>query len=297
MNNIIETYLSHLENNENFAVTTIAKHRKDLGRLDEFLCHQKLDILIAKAPDIAEWIIFRRKLDIKDRTIENELCVFRKFYQYLFDSKQIHKNPAASIPRVICEMPSERLYLTVAESMQLLNSFDRKTAVGLRDFTMLATLWSTGIRPEECTHLYWKDIDLDEGTLLVRDGKGGKQRQVFLNERIWDILQEYAWAVEYQAEDPVFFIIRGAKNPKVKKAFKTPSLNDLVKRVSTKAGLKKKICTMTFRHTFATHMFEAGVPIDDIKEMIGHEPETETCIYIHITVEGVKSLLLSNTTF
>ena len=194
-------------------------------------------------------------------------------------------------------MPAERLYLSVAESMQLLNSFDRQTAVGLRDFTMLATLWSTGIRPEECSDLCWKDINFDEGTLLVRKGKGDKQRQVFLNERIWDTLQEYAWTVEYEDEDPVFFVIRGAKIPKVKKAFQTKSLNDLVKRVSKKAGLEKNICTMTFRHTFATHMFEAGVPIDDIKEMLGHERETETCIYIHITVDGVKSLLLSNQTF
>lgn len=132
MNNIIKTFLSHLKNNENFAVTTINKYRKDLGRLDEFLCNQKLDILIAKAPDIAEWITFRRETDIKDLTIEKELCVFRKCYQYLFESKQIHKNPAASISKVICEIPAERLYLSVAESMQLLNSFDRQTAVGLR---------------------------------------------------------------------------------------------------------------------------------------------------------------------
>ena len=297
MNNIIDIYLSHLKSNENFAVTTVNNYRKDLNRLDDFLSKQKLDILTAKATDIAEWITFRRQMNVKDVSIENELCAFRKFYQYLFDSKQIHKNPGASIPKVICEIPAERLYLSIAESMQLLNSFDRQTAVGLRDFTMLATLWSTGIRPTECANVYWKDINFDEGTLLVREAKGGKQRQVFLNERIWDTLQEYAWAVEYEDEDPVFFIIWGNKLPDAKRAFKTASLNALIKRVSKKAGLDKAIHTMTFRHTFATHMFEAGVPIDDIKEMLGHERETETCIYIHITVEGVKSLLLSNTSF
>ena len=68
MNNIIKIFLSHIKNNENIAVTTVNKYRKDLGRRDEFLIHQKLDILTAKASDIAEWIIFCREMDIKDLT-------------------------------------------------------------------------------------------------------------------------------------------------------------------------------------------------------------------------------------
>jgi site-specific recombinase XerD len=88
--------------------------------------------------------------------------------------------------------------------------------------------------------------------------------------------------------------MKGGKVSEKKKHFTNTSLNNAVKTLAKRAGLGREITTLTFRHTFATHMFEAGVPIDDIKEIIGHERETETCIYIHVTLDGVRSLLTAN---
>jgi integrase/recombinase XerD len=289
----IENYLSHLKNNRNFVVATINKQRQNLERLQLFLEEKNLDYLKVKSADLADWINYRRSSEVKDASIEQELCCFRGFYHYLFETKQIRKNPAAAIPKVICELPAEKIYLSVDECMQLLNSIDRQTDIGLRDFTMIATLWCTGLRTFECAGLCWNNINFDEGTLRVV-GKGGKERQVFLNERIWDTLQDYALAVEYQDEDPIFCTMKGGKVSEKKKHFTNTSLNNAVKTLAKRAGLGREITTLTFRHTFATHMFEAGVPIDDIKEIIGHERETETCIYIHVTLDGVRSLLTAN---
>mgnify|MGYP001050626142 CR=1 FL=1 len=292
----LEKYLSHLKDNRNFVDSTVNKQRQNLERLQVFLEEKEMNYLQVKATDLADWISYRRLVEVKDNTIEQELCTFRNFYNYLFDTKQIDDNPAAAIPKVICELPAEKAYLSVAECMLLLNSFNRQTDIGLRDFTLIATLWCTGLRPFECADLRWEDVNFDEGTLRVI-GKGGKQRQIFLNERIWDTLQGYALDIEYQDEDPIFFTMKGGKIPESKKPFLPSSLNEAIKKMVKKAGLEKEINTMTFRHTFATHMFDAGVPMDDIKEIIGHERETETCIYIHVTLDGVRSLLTSNTRY
>ena len=292
----IENYLSHLKDNRNFVNSTVNKHRQNLERLQSFLEDKEVDYLQVKAADLADWISHRRLAEVKDSTIEQEICCFRNFYNFLFETKQISRNPAATIPKVICELPAEKAYLSVAACMQLLNSLDRQTDKGLRDFTMIATLWCTGLRPFECAGLHWSNVNFDEGTLRVI-GKGGKERQIFLNERIWDILQDYALAIEYQDDDPIFFTMKGGGIPEDKKPFCPSNLNEAVKNMGKKAGLEKEINTMTFRHTFATHMFDAGVPVDDIKEIIGHERETETCIYIHITLDGVRSLLTANTRF
>ena len=235
----IENYLSHLKSNRNFVKSTVSKHGQNLERLQVFLEDKGLDYLKVKSADLADWITYRRSAEVKDATIEQELCCLRSFYNYLFETQQIHKNPAAAIPKIICEIPAEKIYLSVAECMQVLNSLDRQTDIGLRDFTMIATLWSTGLRTFECAGLRWEDVNFDEGTLRVV-GKGGKERQIFLNERIWDTLQDYALAIEYQDEDPVFYTMKGGKTSEKKKHFLPSNLNDAVKNIAKRAGLKKK---------------------------------------------------------
>ncbi|MCP4625902.1 MAG: tyrosine-type recombinase/integrase [bacterium] len=66
---------------------------------------------------------------------------------------------------------------------------------------------------------------------------------------------------------------------------------NMIRHHANWVGIEKKVSPRMFRHTFATQMLEAGVLIDDIKEMLGHDDETETCIYIHVTVDAAKQLL------
>ena len=86
------------------------------------------------------------------------------------------------MPELICRPAPEQQYLTVDECFKFINAFDTDTDDGFRNYTMAVILWCTGLRSAELCALRWADIVLDQGTLLVRKGKGGKQRLLFLND-------------------------------------------------------------------------------------------------------------------
>ena len=165
--------------------------------------------------------------------------------------------------------------------------------IGLRNYTIIALLWSTGLRSGELSALNWRDIDLQQGTLLVRKGKGNKQRQLFLNDRILEDLRTYHDRFGGDGNCPIFLSASTNKHTRGKKIGRLTKsgLVHMVRIHSNRIKSRKQINPKVFRHTFATHMFEAGVSLEDIKEMLGHDQETETCIYVHVTLNTAKNLL------
>lgn len=152
---------------------------------------------------------------------------------------------------------------------------------------IIALLWSTGLRNRELCTLTWQDIDLDDGALLVRQGKGGKQRQIFLNDRIHADLKAYQKSLGGVDHEPVFCSTKPGK----KAPLSSSRLVEITRECAQKAGVTKPVNPMTFRHTFATHMFEAGADVEDIKEIMGHSEVTETTVYIHVSLDAAKQIL------
>jgi len=290
----IKAYIDYLKQICGFAQRTIKFHQRMCGLWDDFIQNERhRPMASAVADDFLCYIFFRQQQGIENVTIRKELCAFRTFYKYLFDYGMITKNPVASLPELICSPAPEQQYLTVEECFEFINAFDSATEDGFRNYMMAVVLWSTGLRSAELCALRWADIDLDQGSLLVRKGKGGKQRLLFLNDRLWDDLRRYHQRLGGDANEPVFCALTNnqhtANSPK--RALSQSALVDMIRHHVNRVGITKKVSPRTLRHTFATQMLEAGVPIDDIKEMLGHDDETETCIYIHVTVEAAKQLL------
>jgi site-specific recombinase XerD len=296
-NHLIIQYLEYLDQIRGFAKRTIKFHKRICYWWKQYMEeNREKDMFDAGPEDLLKWILHRRNQKIQNVTIQKELCVFRTLYQYLFEYGHIKRNPASSIPELICRPADEQEYLTVDECKDYLDGFDRDTVDGNRNYIMVALLWSTGLRSSELCALRWRDIDLDEGTLLVRKGKGGKQRLLFLNDRIWKEIKGYYETMGGSEEDPVFIALTNNQNAKGKepRPLSQSALVDMIRNHAHFIGSKKKVSPRTFRHTFATHMAEAGVPLDDIKEMLGHDDETETCIYIHVTTEAARQLLTAH---
>lgn len=293
-NSLVAEYLEYLERMCGFSARTLKQHKRFCGLWETFLRKRDdKDILEAVPADLLAYIDFRQKSGrVSNTSISKELCVLRTLYAYLFDYKKMDSNPAASLPELICEPPAEKAYLTVDECFQLLISFNTADPIGLRNYTIVALLWSTGLRNGELCALNRRDINLDEGTLLVRKGKGGKQRQLFLNDRLIKDLVRYSSEIGGDDDSPVFYAF--SKNASSKERYARLSqsrLVEIIREHGKSVGLKKPINPLTFRHTFATHMYEAGISIDDIKEMLGHDDETETTIYVHISIDSAKRFL------
>jgi len=294
MKNIIKEYLGHLERMRGFAKSTLNMHQRLCTTWGKFLTSiRNKELFTAKPEDLLSFIKFRQTIGtVKNVTIAGELCILRTLYGYLYDFQKIQFNPTASLPELICEPPAEKKYLTINECLDLLESINTNNPTGLRDHTIIALLWSTGLRPSELCALDRRDINLREGSLLVRKGKGGKQRQIFFNDTMGEILTRYWVMFPGDNNTPLFHAF--AKNQTNKKRharLSQSSLSGMVRQSSKAVGISKTVSPLTFRHTFATHMYETGVDMKDIKEMLGHDDETETTIYVHISVETARKFI------
>lgn len=266
-----------------------AKRRQRICRCWQVFLENKRDRTIsnAMAEDLLDFVADRQKQGVKDTTIRGELCVIRTFYEHLLSHGKVLWSPAVSLPQMICDPPAEKTLLSVDECLSILSDLDTKEAVAMRNYVIVALLWSTGLRNRELCALTWQDVDLEEGSLLVREGKGGKQRQLFLNDHVVSDLKTYRKRLGATEQDPVFC----SSKPGEKAPLSSSRLVEICRGCALKAGITKPVNPMTFRHTFATHMFEAGVVLEDIKELMGHNLVTETTVYIHVSLDAAKQLL------
>jgi len=289
---LIEDHIQYHEKIRDYSNSTLSTHRRILEQWLNFTIFRRASLLKAKGKQILEYIAWRQSQDIANSTILAELCIIRVFYTFLSEHKHHHKMPAVAIPSLICETTDEQKYLTADECMTYLNAFETSTSDGLRNRTIFALLWSTGLRTAELTALKWKDFDFENESFRVRKGKGRKERQLFLNDRLLKDITSYRSTVSNRANDPVFpAMSTNSSNATEGKITPLSSsrLQEIARTHATVAGLDKRVTPKTFRHTFATHMFEAGIPVDDLKEMMGHSNETETTVYIHVTLDAIAN--------
>jgi len=291
MNETIIQYLQYLDKMCGFSGRTVKFHKRICILWIKFLDEKDKGLGDVDPADFLCYIETRTK-KVKNVSLAGELCVLRTLYEFFYNYGLLEKNPAAAIPELICTPPAEKSWLTVEECFQFLNSLDTSKRIGLRNYVLVALLWSTGLRISELCDLNWRDMDLEESFLLVRKGKGGKQRQVFFNERLRKLFIRYRQQMGGELNEAVFHALSQNGERKGNHARLSQSaISEMINKTGKKAGLKKLVSPLTFRHCFATHMYETGVKIADIKEMLGHDDETETTIYVHVSVAMVKRFL------
>jgi site-specific recombinase XerD len=292
MNNqiLVKAFESYMINVERFAPVTVKAHLRHVAEWCNFLKkngeselrditdHHALDYIEANNGDPQQSAELTRR----------KICSLRKLYQFLESFQGPSNNPFKALPRMICSPPREKDFLTVDECQRMLDACDTNTEIGERDYTIIAFMWSTGLRVSETLGLKWKHVDLDDKTILVH-GKGNKQRIAFLNDRINEELKAIQRIAPAYDEDYVFHNLIVSTQHDISR-FERPlsrdSLTDLLKKAAQKAGIEKSVTGKMFRHTFATHMYNVGIDDADIQEMLGHERHMESTIYIHVTLEG-----------
>ena len=221
-------------------------------------------------------------------TIYKRISVLRGFFRFLTRERVLEHNPASELTLRrgrTSQLPKHVLSLREVE--EVLSQPDITTQAGIRDRAMLETLYSTGIRRMELGKLSLLDLDKDRGYLLVREGKGKKDRVVPIGERA------LLWIDKYLADVRPLF----AKDPDDGLLFLVPkgdrmSLNhvtDLV-RGYVQAGVGKPGGCHLFRHTAATLMLEGGADIRFIQAMLGHEKLTTTQIYTKVAIHKLKEV-------
>ena len=139
--------------------------------------------------------------------------------------------------------------------------------------TMMLVGYGTGIRLSEITHLQVSDIHSDRKVLRIEQGKGNKDRYVLLNDSLLQVLRDY-WAV-YRPKGPLFF----GRDPRT--PITNNSLQKTFHRSLLKSGVDKKVGIHSLRHAFATHSLEAGMPLAQLQQLLGHKQISTTLRYVH----------------
>lgn len=221
-------------------------------------------------------------------TQANHLTALKGFFRWLVRSNHVLFNAAADLelPRVTRRLPKH--VLNESEAERVINLPDVAKPLGLRDRALLETLYSTGLRRMEVIELKLYDLDRERGTLMVREGKGRRQRVVPIGDRALGWIDKYVadvrptLAIEPD-EGYVFLAITGTP-------FNLNSVTALVGDYVRGAGVEKKGAVHLFRHTTATVMLENGADIRFIQAMLGHARLETTQIYTQVSIRKLKEV-------
>ena len=216
------------------------------------------------------------------------LVPLRVWFQWMARQHYILHNPASELelPRIGQRLPKQ--VLTAQEAELVLQQPRVQEPLGLRDRALLETLYSTGLRRLELARLKIYDLDLERGTVMVRLGKGHKDRMIPLGERavLWlrKYLEEARPQLASEPDDRTVFLSNAGE------PFSLDHLSDLVRTHIEAAQIGKQGACHLFRHTMATLMLEGGADIRFIQAMLGHADLRTTHIYTQVSIRQLKEI-------
>jgi integrase/recombinase XerD len=218
----------------------------------------------------------------------SQMTAIKAWFKWLARQNHILSNPAADLilppkPRAL-----PKSILSVTDIDRILAQCDVTTVLGIRNRAILETLYSSGLRRLELIQLKLHDVNLAQGTIHVRQGKGNKDRLVPLGARASLWVEKYLQDARPQLltgiESHVLFLHDDGR------PMKAGRLGDLVKRHLEHAGIGGVGACHRFRHAMATHMLENGADIRYIQVMLGHADLATTQIYTHVSLDKLKSI-------
>lgn len=215
-------------------------------------------------------------------SIARKLSTLRSFFKFLVKKGVVDANPVEGIltPKREKTLPG---YLSIDAVFHLLDSIETDSVLAARNRAIFETLYSCGIRVSELAGLNVPDIDPDGGTLKVL-GKGGKERIVPVGRKALEAIARYREALPAEkgigaaANKPLFLNHQGQRL--------TPrSVARILKKLVTACGILTPVSPHTLRHTFATHMLDAGTDLRSVQELLGHKNLSTTQKYTHVSID------------
>jgi len=283
---VIKEYLQALQIEQRLSPSTIISYRSDLGLFAKFAMRQGiLELQNIDSHSIRKFLLELQQLySLKATTLRRRIHALRSFYNYCIDEDYVIKNPMRKIKCPKKEQPLP-IFLTDEEAKRFLDTptKDKQEWLRKRDKAILDVLFFTGIRRNELLGLAMDDINLNEWSLRVIKGKGGKDRLLPLNSKLIKSIREYL-AVRPKSRSNKFFVSYNYNAQLTKaglyKLFRTHLRNAKITR--------KGISPHKIRHTFATMVLRGSRDIVAVQELLGHTDISTTRIYLHTTTEQLR---------
>ncbi|HEX7057681.1 MAG TPA: tyrosine recombinase XerC [Bacilli bacterium] len=283
----IEWFLQHLRGEKNAADHTIAGYEEDLRQFAAFLRRQQIhDFGAVGHLAVRSFLAELNAHNYARASLARKLSALRSFYAFLVREGVLAASPFGAVrtPKLEKKLPK---FLYVEEMKALLAVPDLSAPAGIRDAAILETLYASGMRVSELVGLDLASVDLRGGTALVF-GKGAKERYVPLGDYAVAALQRYLrqarpLLAKSAQETALFLNTRGGR-------LTDRSIRRIIDTHVGKLATRRKISPHTLRHTFATHLLEAGADLRTVQELLGHVNIATTQIYTHVTRDHLQSI-------
>lgn len=288
----IKDFETFLKFERNFSDNTLDAYLRDIRKVRDYA---EFDLentgpLEITYENLQEYLFQLSKKKFSERSQARWVSSIKSFFKYLADDEARPDNPA-----ILLEGPKLGLYLPDTLSFddveRIIKAIDISTDLGKRNQCMIEVLYGCGLRVSELIDLKISNINFKESYLKV-EGKGNKNRFVPLAKYTAELITDYIkdvrskYKINKKCEDILFLNSRGSAMSRV-------IVFIIIKELTEKAGISKKISPHTFRHSFATHLLQNGADLRYIQEMLGHSSITTTEIYTHLKNEELRDVILN----
>ena len=291
-NEKINDFENFLRFERNFSENTLDAYLRDIKKLRDYAAFdlENTGPFEITYENIQEYLFQRSKKKFSERSQARWISSIKSFFKYLVEDEFRADNPTT-----LLEGPKLGLYLPDTLSFEDVNRIiaviKNDTDLGRRNHCMVEVLYGCGLRVSELIDLKISNINFKESYLKV-EGKGDKSRFVpmasFTSKLIKDYIRDIRskYKINKKCEDILFLNSRGSAMSRV-------IVFIIIKELTEKAGINKKISPHTFRHSFATHLLQNGADLRYIQEMLGHSSITTTEIYTHLKNEELRDVILN----
>lgn len=285
-NQLIERFIESQWVERGLSDNTLEAYRTDLSKFTQWISNNSLELTEIKNNHIRDYLAYRFDQKFKASSTARMLSCLRRFYRYSLSNGIIQEDPTLQVenPSIPKALPKS---LTEDDVEQLLQASNIEEAIGLRDRTMLETLYACGLRVSELVNLRLGEINLRQGVVRIV-GKGNKERLVPLGE------EAVAWLARY-IRDARPELLNGQQNDVVFPSRRGTLMTrqtfwHRLKKMAKEAGIDKPLSPHTLRHAFATHLLNHGADLRVVQLLLGHSDLSTTQIYTHIAKQRLQDL-------
>jgi len=276
----LNNYKYYLKVEKGYSDNSIYSYLHDLR---DFIFSNETAIEDVVGKDVVDYFIELQELGISNSSLARKRCSLKSFYSFLEKEEIEISLQFEDVPQ-IKYTPKLPDALSLDDTIFLLDSIDNSNALGKRNKAMLELMYASGLRISEVINLTIHDIMWEEGLVRVM-GKGSKQRLVPVAEESMEFLVEYVklarFILKKEVETDYVFLNRSGNK------LSRMGIWKMLQAQVTKAGMKQHVSPHTLRHSFATHLLEAGANLRVVQMLLGHASINTTQIYTNINTEFI----------
>jgi integrase/recombinase XerC len=283
----VDDFIEYLRVEKNASPHTLSNYGNDLAQFFKYAEEQRImDLTAVTYLNVRQFLAGLQARQYAKKTVARKLSAVRSFFLYLVREGVLEASPFSAVqtPKQDKLLPK---FIYPEELKQLLEAPDLNEPSGLRDAAIMECLYASGMRVSELVQANVDDIDWQHGVMLVF-GKGSKERYVPLGDYALRALRTYLEQARPRlsvthSEKAVFLNRSGGR-------LTDRSVRRVIDKYVEKLAMSRQISPHTLRHSFATHLLEAGADLRTVQELLGHEHVSTTQIYTHVTRDHLQSI-------